>query len=106
MFGKNKDNSPATEQAAAPMLAADVAAAKSPAAAPDSPDQISSISSGMTIVGRISGEGAVKIFGRVEGELHGLVCSGKMTLDAARILILNSWEQIAKAPPIHQTRGK
>ena len=43
---------------------------------------------------------------RVEGELHGLVCSGKMTLDAARILILNSWEQIAKAPPIHQTRGK
>ena len=34
------------------------------------PEEISSISSGMTIVGKISCEGTVKIFGRIEGELH------------------------------------
>lgn len=43
---------------------------------------------------------------RVEGELHRAVCAGKISLAAARTLILNSWEQVAKAPPIHQTRGK
>lgn len=52
---------------------------------------------------------------RVEGELHRAVCSnchdkdhcapGKLSLEAARTLILNSWEQVAKAPPIHETRG-
>jgi cytoskeletal protein CcmA (bactofilin family) len=33
-------------------------------------DQISCISRGMTIVGKISGDGTIQIFGRVEGELH------------------------------------
>ena len=32
-------------------------------------ESITSISSGLTVVGKISGEGTVKIFGRVEGEI-------------------------------------
>jgi cytoskeletal protein CcmA (bactofilin family) len=39
-------------------------------AAPESADKTSTISSDMTIVGKITGEGTVKIFGRVEGELR------------------------------------
>jgi cytoskeletal protein CcmA (bactofilin family) len=35
-----------------------------------SSDDVSSISAGMTVVGKISGEGTVQIFGRIEGELH------------------------------------
>jgi len=38
--------------------------------APESADQISSISSGITIVGKIRGKGTVRISGRIEGELH------------------------------------
>jgi cytoskeletal protein CcmA (bactofilin family) len=38
--------------------------------APETADGISSISSDITIVGKITGKGAVKIFGRIEGELH------------------------------------
>lgn len=39
-------------------------------AVPELSDQTSSISAGMTVVGKISGEGAVKINGKVEGEIH------------------------------------
>lgn len=39
-------------------------------AAPASPQAISSISSGLSIVGKIVGHGTVHIFGRVEGELQ------------------------------------
>src|SRR5262245_2070331 len=38
--------------------------------APETADGISSISSDITIVGKITGRGAVKISGRIEGELH------------------------------------
>ena len=38
--------------------------------APDTADGISSISSDITIVGNITGKGAIKIFGRIEGDLH------------------------------------
>ncbi len=37
-----------------------------------STDQTSSISRGMTIVGKLFGEGTVEIFGRIEGELRAL----------------------------------
>ena len=39
-------------------------------AAPAPPEAISSISSGLSIVGKIVGHGTVAIFGHVEGELH------------------------------------
>jgi cytoskeletal protein CcmA (bactofilin family) len=38
-------------------------------AAPDPPESISCISSGVTIIGRIVGDGTIKISGRLEGEL-------------------------------------
>ena len=38
--------------------------------APASPEAISSISSGLSIVGKIVGHGTLQIFGHVEGELH------------------------------------
>jgi cytoskeletal protein CcmA (bactofilin family) len=40
------------------------------AAAPAAPEAMSSISSGLSIVGKIVGHGAVTIFGHVEGELQ------------------------------------
>ena len=43
---------------------------------------ISSISTGITIVGKIAGEGTVKVFGRIEGELH---ASTVMISDGAHV---------------------
>lgn len=63
--GKNQD--PAPVQHLQRLAVAYSAAAAEPEPAPEA---TSSISSGMTVVGKISGEGAVKIFGRVEGEVH------------------------------------
>jgi cytoskeletal protein CcmA (bactofilin family) len=40
------------------------------AAASDSEEAPSSISSGMTITGKVNCDGTVEIFGRIEGELH------------------------------------
>jgi cytoskeletal protein CcmA (bactofilin family) len=34
-------------------------------------DATSSISSGMTVIGKVNCDGTIKIFGRIEGELHG-----------------------------------
>jgi cytoskeletal protein CcmA (bactofilin family) len=71
MFGKTKDN--ATDKDLAP-AAAPVQQLQRPAVAsaagPESADKTSTISSDMTIVGKITGDGIVKIFGRVEGELR------------------------------------
>ena len=69
MFGKPKGNSADNDQVPAPMQQFQRLSAIH-AAAPGSPDEISSISSGITIVGKIAGEGTVKVFGRIEGELH------------------------------------
>jgi cytoskeletal protein CcmA (bactofilin family) len=75
MFGKTKDGSPETDRVVTPIqqpmqrpsvLPSSALPSASHAAAGDE----SSISAGMTIVGKISGEGTVKIFGRVEGELR------------------------------------
>jgi cytoskeletal protein CcmA (bactofilin family) len=67
MFGKSKDDS--TEKDPAPAQEFQRVAIAHPAA-PGSAEDISTVSSAMTIVGKITGEGTVKIYGRVEGELH------------------------------------
>ena len=68
MFGKSNDQNDRASDPARPL--------QRPAAMHSgeqaSTDQISSISRGMTVVGKISGEGTVQIFGRIEGELRAL----------------------------------
>jgi len=69
MFGKAKGNPPDSDRVPVPVQQFQrLAVAQS--AAPESADAVSTISSGLTIVGKIAGEGIVKIFGRIEGELH------------------------------------
>ena len=68
MFGKTKDGSPEGDRVVTP-----IQQSPRPAVAPSqnaSSDEVSSISAGMTIVGKITGEGTVKVFGRIEGELR------------------------------------
>jgi cytoskeletal protein CcmA (bactofilin family) len=69
MFGKGKDNMPEELRSPAPAQHFH-SAASAPAAAAESGNGVSSICAGMTVVGKIAGSGAVKILGRVEGELH------------------------------------
>jgi cytoskeletal protein CcmA (bactofilin family) len=69
MFGKGKDGMPEDLKAPATIQPLHTAP-PAPAAATDSSNSVSSISAGMTVIGKISGSGAVKILGRVEGELH------------------------------------
>jgi len=59
MFGKSKNGND-------PMLPS----LKQPSGDQPSKDQVSAISRGITVVGRIFGEGTVEIFGRIEGELR------------------------------------
>jgi cytoskeletal protein CcmA (bactofilin family) len=68
MFRKSKQNPTGNERVSSPVqqLQTTVAASE----APKSADEISSISSDITIVGKITGKGTVKISGRIEGELH------------------------------------
>ena len=68
MFGKsngngldNRDSSSAQQVQRSPA---------SNSAAPASPEAVSSIGAGLSIVGKIVGHGTLQIFGRVEGELH------------------------------------
>jgi cytoskeletal protein CcmA (bactofilin family) len=69
MFGKSKDENDPESQA--------VQQLQRPAAMNSgekvSTDQTSSISRGTTVVGKISGEGTVQVFGHVEGELRALI---------------------------------
>jgi cytoskeletal protein CcmA (bactofilin family) len=70
MFGKKDDNDqvlPPTQQVhrATPMLSG----------GQPSTDQASVICRGMTVVGKIFGEGTVQVFGRIEGELKALTVS-------------------------------
>jgi cytoskeletal protein CcmA (bactofilin family) len=65
MFGKTKDeNDQLSVQQPQPQRPAATKAAEPTA------DQVSVISRGMTIVGKISGDGSVNVFGEVEGELR------------------------------------
>jgi cytoskeletal protein CcmA (bactofilin family) len=57
-------------------------AAAAPAARAESTDGVSSISAGMTVIGKITGSGTVKVFGRVEGELH---ASNVLVSDGAEV---------------------
>ena len=69
MFGKGKDGMPDDLKSPAPVQSFHSAAAAASAKA-ESTDGVSSISAGMTVTGKIAGAGTVKVFGRVEGELH------------------------------------
>src|SRR6476620_2643250 len=65
MFGKSKDDN---DQLPSPVQQPErPAVAKS--AEQGSTDQVSTISRGMTIVGKISGEGTLNLFGHVEGDV-------------------------------------
>src|SRR6516162_10141679 len=67
MFGKGKDGMPEKLKSPAPVQHLR-SAAPAPAAASDSGYGVSSISAGMTVIGKIAGSGAVKILGGVEVE--------------------------------------
>ena len=68
MLGKSKDDNdrvpPAMQQLQRP--------AEMDSGEQEAADQASSISRGMTVVGKIFGETAVQLFGRIEGELQAL----------------------------------
>ena len=69
MLGKPKDN--LTQNDRVPSLVQQLQRTAVAASEPlKSADEISSISSSITIVGKISGTGTVRICGRIEGELH------------------------------------
>ena len=69
MFGKSKANGADNNQGS--LSAHEVQrSAIEYAAAPATPEAISSISSGLSIVGKIVGHGTLAIFGHVEGELR------------------------------------
>ena len=77
MFGKDKPVDKDRDRA--PAQPPQRSAVAPPAAKPEAPEMISSISSGMTVVGKIVGDGVVKIYGRVEGELQAynvMICEG------------------------------
>jgi cytoskeletal protein CcmA (bactofilin family) len=74
MFGKSKDDNhqlPSAVQQNQSPAAAKLAAATRPSAQP-SADQISTIGRGMTLVGKVVGEGTVHVLGQIEGELRAL----------------------------------
>jgi cytoskeletal protein CcmA (bactofilin family) len=68
MFGKSKDDN---DQLPSAIQQPPRPAAAKPAE-PGSADQVSTISRGMTVVGKILGEGTLNVFGQVEGELRAL----------------------------------
>jgi cytoskeletal protein CcmA (bactofilin family) len=67
MFGKGKDG---TDQVSAPVSASKTGPARQQGNGPPAAESTSAIGSGITVVGKIIGDGAVKIFGRVEGEVQ------------------------------------
>src|SRR5262252_4318500 len=69
MFGKSKDN--AADNNRDSSLEQEVKrSAVTHSASPATPEAVSSISSGLSIIGKIVGEGTLGIFGHVEGEVH------------------------------------
>jgi cytoskeletal protein CcmA (bactofilin family) len=66
MFGKSKDD---IDQLPAPEVQR-VSPAEVKSGQPASGDQISTIHRGMTVVGKIVGEGTVHLFGQIDGELR------------------------------------
>jgi cytoskeletal protein CcmA (bactofilin family) len=77
MFGKDKPVDKDRDRA--PAQPPQRSAVAPPAAKPDAPEMVSCISPGMTVVGKIVGDGVVKIYGRLEGELQAsevTICEG------------------------------
>jgi cytoskeletal protein CcmA (bactofilin family) len=72
MFGKSKDDLPEEIRSPVSPMPHIQRPVTQPAArsAREQESDVSSISSAMTVVGKISGSGAVQVFGRVEGELQ------------------------------------
>jgi cytoskeletal protein CcmA (bactofilin family) len=68
MFGKTKGPDDGDRVPAPVQQFQRLAVAQS--SAPDAADTISSIGADVTIVGKLTGEGTVKVFGRIEGELR------------------------------------
>ena len=66
MFGKSKDTAADNNRDSSSAHEVKRSAVTAPAA----PEAVSSISSGLSIVGKIVGEGTLGIFGHVEGEVH------------------------------------
>jgi cytoskeletal protein CcmA (bactofilin family) len=66
MFGKSKDNAADNDRDSSSTQEIK----RSATAHPATPEAVSSISSGLSIVGKIVGEGTLGIFGHVEGEVH------------------------------------
>ena len=69
MFRKPKHSPEENDRVHSPVQALQGPVVAVPEAS-DSANEISSISSGITIVGKITGKGAVRISGRIKGELH------------------------------------
>jgi cytoskeletal protein CcmA (bactofilin family) len=70
MFGKSKDDN--DQRPSAPQQPQRPAAIPTKPVEQASADQVSTISRGMTVVGKIHGEGTLNVFGQVEGELRAL----------------------------------
>src|SRR6476646_3823201 len=68
MFGKAKSSSHLTDEHLPP--ASQLQDSTSESLAESDSTEISCIGPGMTVVGKISSEGTLNVFGRVEGELH------------------------------------
>src|SRR6476469_7261838 len=66
MFGKSKDKAADNDRDSSSTQEIKLPATAHPA----TPEAVSSISSGLSIVGKIVGEGTLGIFGHVEGEVH------------------------------------
>jgi cytoskeletal protein CcmA (bactofilin family) len=69
MFGKTKDGMPEEVRSPATTMP-HVQRPVGRSAGRDQESDVSSISSAITVVGKVSGTGAVQVFGRVEGELQ------------------------------------
>ena len=82
MFGK-KDDLP--EEMRSPVSTSMPQVQRPPVAHPAGKEQqsdVSAISSAMTVVGKVSGSGAIQVFGRVEGELQ---ASSVLIYDGAEV---------------------
>jgi cytoskeletal protein CcmA (bactofilin family) len=83
MFSKNNtstaDQEPTTPSVPKPQPQVQRPTIVQPAAAAVQQNMSSSLSPGMTVIGKLVGEGAVKIYGRIEGELQAssiVICEG------------------------------
>ena len=70
MFGKSKGNAPDNNRDSSSAQEVKRSAVVTCPASPTAPEGTSSISSGLSIVGKIVGQGTLGIFGHVEGEVH------------------------------------